>query len=417
MDTIRFRKAALETLSSPEQLDEVLQVTGAREWVALTALVLVLGTIGVWAFEGSLPAKATAQGVVVRTGGVLNVVSMGAGMVVSVDVGVGDKVRPNQVVARVAQPALMEKIRAKRVELGQARHDRDWAWQVAQDAAKLQSDAIQLQRANAEREITELEAQAGLAAEQIPVEDQLLTKGLVTRQQTIAARQRLISIQQQIAARRAQIRQYDAQRFAIQAEPQRADTERQARIRQIELELSALNQELSLAENVVSPYAGEVIERKVDPGVAIQAQAPILSVQPDVRSLEALVYVPSLNAKSVASGMDAEISPTTVRREEFGFIRGKVLYVADYPATPAALMRNFQNEALVSSLTKEGPVTEVRVQMLQDPTSASGFRWSSSRGPDVTISSGAICTVEIITRRQKPIVLIFPYMKKKLGLG
>jgi HlyD family secretion protein len=80
-------------------------------------------------------------------------------------------------------------------------------------------------------------------------------------------------------------------------------------------------------------------------------------------------------------------------------------------------MRNFENEALVKSLAADGAVTELRVVLEADTSTPTGFRWSSSRGPSISISSGMICTVQIVTREQKPITLLFPMIKEKLGLS
>lgn len=113
----------------------------------------------------------------------------------------------------------------------------------------------------------------------------------------------------------------------------------------------------------------------------------------------------------------AEVSPSTVKREEYGYMRGDVVYVGEFPASFDALMRNFQNETLVRSIMANGPVTEVKVTLESDPKTHSGFNWSSSRGPAITISSGTLCTVEVITRQQSPVSLLFPFVKSKLGIS
>jgi HlyD family secretion protein len=90
--------------------------------------------------------------------------------------------------------------------------------------------------------------------------------------------------------------------------------------------------------------------------------------------------------------------------------------VADFPATPAAMMRNFENQTLVQSLLGTGPVTELHLALASDSNSYSGFRWSSGKGPPITLSSGTICTVLVVTREQRPVSLLFPYVREKLGL-
>lgn len=417
MKSAIFRKVSLERLSSPEQLDQILRVTGSKSWVGLLALLVLSGVALAWAYEGSIPTAAMGKGMIVRTGGVLNVVSRGAGMVVSIQAGVGQRIRANQVIARIAQPELLEKIQTMREALAAAKHEQERALDLKKHEAQFQTEALNRQRANTTREMKELEEQARIAAEQIPVTEQLLAKGLVTKQSTLGARQKLTSVRGQIETLAAQLKQYDAQEFSQQSTLQQAANDMESRWLEMERNLASAEKELGLAETVVSPYAGEVIEVKVSPGGTVGQNTPILSIQPDLESLEVLVYLPSLQAKDARIGMEAQISPSTVRREEFGYMKGSITYVASYPATPAALMRNFQNEALVTSLTSAGPVTELRVALEKDPSAVSGFRWSSPNSPPVKISSGTLCDAEVVTQRQKPITLVIPLFKQKLGLG
>ena len=66
-----FRKVSLERLSSPEQLDQMVQVTDPRGWIALTGLgALLLAAIG-WGIWGSIPTEAEGTGILLRQGGVL----------------------------------------------------------------------------------------------------------------------------------------------------------------------------------------------------------------------------------------------------------------------------------------------------------------------------------------------------------
>jgi HlyD family secretion protein len=411
-----FRKASLERLSTPEQLDLLFRLTRSKDWLAVVAVFILLGTALAWGLHGSIPTKVTAQGVILRRGGVMNVVAAGSGLVVSVDVKPGDRVQANQVIARVAQPGLMERIRITQGALEDARRERERAVRLRRDSARLEVDALVRTRQNHEREIRELEAQAKIAAEQIPIDEQLLARGLITKQALLNTRQKLITLQGQTESLRAQIKQLDAQQFSAESRPQEVEAEAQARITEQERVLAALQKELTATSNVVSPYAGEVLELKVYKGSAVTEGSPIISLQPDVNSLEALLYLSAAQAKEVKSGLDVQISPGTVRREEFGFLKGTVRYVADYPATQAAIMRNLENEDLTRMLTASGPVTEIRIEMIPAET-PSGFRWSSPKGPPTGISSGTLCTAMIVTRTQRPLSLVIPMMKETLGVN
>ena len=182
-------------------------------------------------------------------------------------------------------------------------------------------------------------------------------------------------------------------------------------------ELNSLQQELSLAQNVTSPYGGEVLEVKASPGSAVASGQAILSIQPTSQDLELLAYVPSSDAKNIQDGMEVQVSPSTIKREEYGYMKGTVLHAASFPATPAAMMSNFENGLLVNSLTSSGPVNEVEIVLRPDSATPSGFAWSTARSPVVHLSSGTLCSVQVVTRRQRPIAWVLPYIKGRLGLS
>ena len=43
-----FRKATIDKVSSPEQLDLLMRVTSPVGWLALTAMAVMIGAVGVW---------------------------------------------------------------------------------------------------------------------------------------------------------------------------------------------------------------------------------------------------------------------------------------------------------------------------------------------------------------------------------
>lgn len=411
-----FRKVALDRLSSPDELDRLLKVTDAQAWIAQATLVGLIILALVWGYVGRIPMVVSGQGVIVRRGGVLNVVAAGSGVVAQITAKPGDKISAGQIVASIAQPALQEKYKASKQAREQARRERDRSHAVRVDQTKIETASLQRQRANAEIEIKHLEEQAELARQNVSAQNQLVAAGIVVKQKAIEASQNLAAIEDHIAATRAHVQELAAQEFSLQAKAQQEDAERQATIQDMERNLAGLAKDLEIAGNVVSPYGGEVLEAKVSAGTTVGLGDPILSIEPDVPDLEVLVYLPASRAKDVRKGMEARISPSNVKPEEFGFIMGYVTYVSDFPDTPAELMHNFQNEMLVKALTEDGPVTGLHVQMDKNAKTASGYQWSSSRGPNLTLSGGTMCTAEVVTRWQKPLELLLPALRRNLGL-
>lgn len=412
-----FRKVSLARLSSPDQLDQMLRVTTPKNWIALGGVSLLLAVATGWGYLGSVPTKASGQGVIVRSGGVLNVVSPANGILLSMSVKIGDRIKPDQVIAKVEQPDIVAKLRSSEDALRDLRSQRARELQARTEGARLDVKALSEQKSSIEEEIAGFKEQEKLAEERVPVEQDLYEKGLITKQDVISARQKVLELQAKIGTDQAHLVQIESQKFNANAQPLQNDEEILSHILDTERTIAVQKRELELATDVVSPYGGQVIELIADTGGVVSQGAAVLSVQPEVEALEALVYLPAGNAKAAKLGQQAQISPSTIKREEFGFIQAKVVYVADYPATPAALMRNFQNDSLVKALVASGPVTELRVVLERDPSSPSGFLWSSSRGPDIALSSGTICNVDIVTREQKPYTLILPFFKAKLGLS
>ena len=68
MDSKLFRKSAVDSVSSPEQLDEYMKVTGPFVWLVLSALIIVFAGFFAWGFLGSIPETVTLTGTVLAPG-------------------------------------------------------------------------------------------------------------------------------------------------------------------------------------------------------------------------------------------------------------------------------------------------------------------------------------------------------------
>jgi biotin-dependent enzyme len=94
-----FRKEALEKLSSPEQLDQLLKVTSPRGWLALLGLGILFGTVLLWSIFGSIPSTLKGQGILLRGDAVQLIDTPQAGRVRQIAVSAGEDIQPDQLVA------------------------------------------------------------------------------------------------------------------------------------------------------------------------------------------------------------------------------------------------------------------------------------------------------------------------------
>jgi HlyD family secretion protein len=209
-----FRKTALAHVSTPERFDGSLRLASSKAWLALVAIFILFGSAAFWVCRGSVATTVSGHAVIVRSGGMMTIYSQGmGGQVTGLNVSVGDVVQARQILARIAQPNLAEKIRATEDALQEAEREGVRAVSVRRQSSNLQVAAIERQRGNVNREIEALVEQAEHAEKQIAVEEQLLAWGLTTKRQVIDAKHKFTSIQADISRRRAQLVQMDAEQY------------------------------------------------------------------------------------------------------------------------------------------------------------------------------------------------------------
>lgn len=411
-----FRKVALERLSSPEQLDQLLQVTDPRGWLALVALgALILTSLG-WGVFGSIPTEATGEGILLRRGGVSSLVAAESGQVEELLVSVGDVIEKGQVVARIRQDELLRQIQDTRDRLADVRREYQDLLRYAGEQGRLRGRDLSQERANLQQSIRAYEREVELARERIAIEKDLLKDGLITKQTLLASEQRLNTAQDQLANARLQLNSLELKGLDSAQQTDQQVEAREAQIRDLEIELRERQARLTETARVVSNRAGRVLELLVDRGDVVNPGTALLNLEVVSEELQAVLFVPASAGKRVQPGMRVRVSPSTVKREEYGSMIGRVTWASDYPSTSRGMTRLLGNEALVQRLMEEGPPIQVNVSLEKDPKTPTGYRWSSSTGPNVQISSGTLATGSVVVREERPINLVVPRIREKLGV-
>lgn len=411
-----FRKVALERLSSPEQLDQMMQVTDPRGWLALAALAALLAAALVWGFLGTIPTEASGQGILIRRGGVSDLVATSNGQVEEMLVAVGDRVGKGQVVAKVRQQGLQRQVNDALAKLAELRREYDEIARSSAEQKQLNARELAQQRANLGKSIEALGRDIALTRERLATEQKLADEGLVTKQTPLATEQHLNTARDQLASAQLELNGLDLKR--LQAERQ-LDVEletRRSAIRDLERETRENRAKLAEDVGVLAPFSGRVLELMVARGDVVSPGTAILSLELTSEELLAVLFVPPSEGKRVHAGMKAQVSPSTVKREEYGSMLGTVTWAAEFPSTARGMTRLLANEALVTSLMKEGPPLQINVVLQRDPSTPTGYRWSSSRGPQTQISSGTLASGSVIVREDRPISLLVPKMREQLGI-
>lgn len=411
-----FRKVALERLSSPEQLDQLVQVTRPGGWLALACFGVLIAATGAWSVLGSIPTTALGEGMLLRRGGVSELVTLAAGQVEVVLVDTGDALHRGQVVARVRQQGLQRQIEEARARLRSLRQEREQLADYVAEQRALRRRELEQRRATLEHSSDRLERERAILGEQVEAETALLEDGLITKQTLLATQQRLNATRDQLAAQRLEL---GGLALVDLEEEQRLTQELQVRdtaVRDAELNLRELQASLEENVEVIAPDDGRVLELMADPGDVVQVGDPLLSFESAGEELVAVLFVPASEGKKIRPGMRAQVAPATVKREEHGYLEGEVTWVAEYPSTTRGMLRLLANESLVTRLIADGPPIQVNVRLERDPATPTGFAWTSSRGPDLEISSGTLAAGRLIVREDRPLEWLVPAAREGLGL-
>ncbi|MEI8185461.1 MAG: NHLP bacteriocin system secretion protein [Chlorobiaceae bacterium] len=364
---LEFRKEALKKLSSPDDLDRLMPVTDARGWIALLAGGILLAAVIIWGFFGKIPVPILGEGITMVTGTVDTIFIRSNGILRNFHIKSGDIVQKGELLAEVEQPELHEEVE------------------------KARSESAFIQQHQSEREAHYKEVIESLSS-RLERLKAFFKEGLVEKSLVITAEKELMNVKNDL--------------YSI--EEKKAEIDRH---------YNSLQSKYNWMTKLVAPYTGKVTEVHYNNGDYVSTSKYLLlleHLEPNGRSSEGLyvyMYVSADNAKNAKRGMKVYISPSTVKPEEYGHIIGDVITVDDYPSTLESIQNDI-NEVVARKFTSGPPVYKIITRLQRDSSSYSGYRWTSGKGPHVTINSGTLCTGRIIDEEKRPVDLVIPVFKK-----
>jgi len=414
-----FRQSALEKLSTPEKLDQLIKVTSPKAWITLSVVFAALATGIGWSVLGRVSTKLNVTGVVLG-GEVHEVVATSQGQLVKLQVRIGDKVQKGAVIATVQQPELVQQIENAKATLSERQYELTKLISYGNKGTLLEGELMSQNRVSIQGEIEAEKKKLAFLANQLESEVGLFEKGLIVKAQVANTKQQIDASKNTIERLKVQLaevsnRQHDAG-YSMQ---QRVATQKQ-QIAEAERSLQFLTERYDTQSNIKSPYNGEVVEVLTDAGVMVGPGTPLFKLknqkEGQLASLKGVLYIPSQDGKKIKRDMEAFVVPSTVQPQEYGFIKGRVTYVSDFPITQQGMMTSVKNDQLAKGLLAMGPLFEVHVVFEKDNESYSGFKWTSAKGPDIAIKEGTSCMGQITIKQENPIAIVVPAFKKFFNL-
>jgi HlyD family secretion protein len=396
---------------SPEQLDQMVRVSDAKGWIAVSGIAIFVAFVVAWGILGSIPTEVEAPGILVLQGGrLMNVPSPAGGVVSELKVRAGDKVKQGQVVATVRQIEQEQRL----ADATQILHERENTLAIRRDALAREMvsrrDNAEIRR-NVQRQTIEYTTQRIVRLRsQLAVRQDLRRQNLAVEDRVESARSELALADQQLSDTRARLTEIDAGLLEVEIGQQREIDGLTELVAEARRNVGGLSQHLTLSNVVIAPADGRVTELTTGEGSTVEAGVSILNIETQGSGLQATVYIPIETGKKVHPGMMVHVSPSTVQREEYGMLVGTVIAVSAFPSTPQGMHAVLQNQRLVDTFSGSGSPYEATVE-LQPAETPTGYAWTSGQGPRTDLTSGTPVRSLIAIQSDPPVVLLLPFLK------
>ncbi|MBW4562718.1 MAG: NHLP bacteriocin system secretion protein [Mojavia pulchra JT2-VF2] len=472
-----FRKESLERLSSPDKLDQLMQVVSPRNWLPLVALGSMVGVAVIWSIYGRIPITVEGRGVLIYPSKVVPLQSKSAGQLMSLNVKVGDVIKKGQVLATIDQAELRKQLQQQQVKLAELesqdkavgslqgerlkqeqrsqQQQRDYLQQRIMELRAITpllktkgNTSIEQQRQGLQERIRQAQALAPVFRQRMEIRQQLFKKeGAISGDEALKAEQeylqnleKIADIQNQlkeldlketqtekdyrqnlssISDLQAQIKELDSKQAAAAQQDLENATSRKKEIQEVKREIAKLQLQLGDNSQIISQYSGRILEITLIPGQVINAGTRLATIEAENPNskLVSVSYFPVADGKKIQPGMTIQVTPQTVKRERFGGIVGNVTNISRFPITKEAAALEVGNSEVLEALISDKQEGVIQVfSDLKKTNTPSGYKWSSSTGPHMKISPGTTTVVRIKVEERAPITFVLPILRSVSGI-
>lgn len=410
-----FREKSLLRLNNPEKLDNLFRIVSPLNWLILIGLALLLLMIVAWSIWGRIDTRISGNGILISGGQkIYDAIAEESGRLLTVDVQIGEIVKKGQQLATLKLPLLNLELENKQQLLGTLQKQLNDLQQFIQKDFKLEQEKNAVLQANWASDLRNANLHLEYLKNAIEEREKLVGKA-VSRQELADLKSNYFKeIQERDEIQKKMTDNIIEFKRRTEANQQRI-IELKNRILQAQMELALVQKKIKVHSIIVSPVDGEIINILGKPGEIVQMGNKVMDIEPYAETIDAAVYVPAGMGKVILPGMVAHVVPGTVKKQEYGSILGIVESVASFPSTHSSMMAVLSNEKLVEKFTKDGPQLYVRID-LKEANTPSHFKWTTSKGPNMIITNGTLCTADIVIKTQPPITLVVPAIKQFLGI-
>ena len=162
---------------------------------------------------------------------------------------------------------------------------------------------------------------------------------------------------------------------------------------------------------LTSTVEGTVISTKVD-NEPFEAFEPIISVisgnEAQTQRTMLIAYIDNAGQRDLREGMGAQVWPEDEKRDEIGYVRGRVMRIDRYPVSATEVRQTLKNEEMASRLLESGHMMyQVNIELMRSEQNPTLYDWSFGQPDDVSMNVGTYCSVLSETRRRSMFQYLF----------
>jgi len=471
-----FRQDALDRLSSPERLDQLMQVIKPTDWLALVGLGALLGCGVIWSLLGRIPVTVEGRGVFIQPRQLIDLQATVPGQLKSLNIRNGMCVKKGEVLATIEPTELRQQLQLSQGKLAQLQGQATTSSAVsgkrienersaiAASKASIQTrlqtttaftptlqskglDAISGQRTSLQQRLRDAQALVPVMQKRVSDRKELEAQGAIPKETVLQVEREYIQARQSVSDAEAQLKQLDVQDTQTQRQyldnlsavgelqvqlqeletrAKRLDQEtiettnqRDLQIQEVQRQITQLSGQINTSSRILSAHNGCVLEVTATTGQVVQPGLRLGSVQiaSSKDPLMGVTYFAIKDGKQIQPGMKILITPDTQQRERFGGVVGTVAGVSALPITMEGAMSVVGNSDVVKTLVgTAGAAIEVNTKLETDSNTPSKLKWSSSRGPDSKITPGTTAIALVTVEERAPITFILPFLREFTGV-
>ena len=385
--------------------------------LAFSTTILVVAAL-VWAVFGTVPTRVFGSGVVIADlEGNFAVATVTAGPVVDVLVQPGDKVKAGATIVVIEQKLLAVRIQNAESELRHLENNLATLKEAHLKQIERTDETTQRQMKAIDEQVSKYSVLRDRLNDLVAGYRKLRDKGMISENELLAKQQQADQMELSLA-------DAAAKKILVQlvAETKRDDFAEMQRVKKVEIEMKKaeverLKAEMAVGTSVTAPISGVIRELRVGRGEVAAAGAVVATMGEERDGhFQVVTLLKGDSRKRVAAGMEAQVVPDSVKREEYGSMKGRVIRVSAQDVSDEDLDRILHNRQLTKSLFDGQQALLARIDLVPTTDNKSGFEWWSGKGPPFKIQPGTVANVDVIVERVRPITLVIPALRKLLSI-